>query len=84
MMQIPPSQRCAHATPRSSESKKNDLEKFRKELKGVLSRAKEANNVIDEPYFNIPLDQVSKDWKFVHMNCFYHMKNSECGALFGA
>lgn len=35
-----------------------DLEKFRSVCNGQLSRAKEANNVIEEPFTNIPLDQV--------------------------
>ena len=36
-----------------------DLEKFRNEFGGNIKKAKEANNVIDEPYYNIELDQVS-------------------------
>ena len=37
-----------------------DLEKFNKDFKGMLSRAKEANNVISERHYDIELDQVRK------------------------
>ena len=35
-----------------------DLKKFREVYGGMLKHAKETNNVIDDIYFNIPIDQV--------------------------
>ena len=57
-MQIPPGKRSIPTTKRSLESMAKDLKRFREELKGILKLAKEANNVIDDPYFKIALDQV--------------------------
>ena len=57
-MQLPPAQRTAAAIERTLESMKNDLATFRGRYKGNLKNAMNANNVIDEPFFNIPLDQV--------------------------
>ena len=58
-MQLHSSQRKAAAELRTLESMAADLLKFRTVCKGHLSRAKEANNVIEEPFFDIPLDQVT-------------------------
>ena len=43
---------------RTLESLARDLEKFRTRFKGNIKHAKEANNVIDDLYFLIPLIQV--------------------------
>lgn len=59
------------------ESLKIDLEKFRGKYKGNMKYAMEANNVIDEPFFDIPLDQVIflsifyKNMKIEYHSCFY-------------
>ena len=57
-MKISMDMRTEHTILRSLESMNNDVQKFKTELKGNIKNAKLANNVIDEPYFNIPLDQV--------------------------
>ena len=57
-MQLPPSQRTVAVVERTLESMKSDLTTFREKFKGNLKNAMDANNVIDEPFFNIPLNQV--------------------------
>ena len=58
-MRIDPENRINELVLRSLESMKHDLEKFQIQLKGNVKNAKLANNVIDEPYYNISLDQVN-------------------------
>ena len=58
-MRIDPENRINELVLRSLESMKRDLEKFQIQLKGNVKNAKLANNVIDEPYYNISLDQVN-------------------------
>ena len=57
-MQVAPAKREIAAVERTLQSMMGDLEKFRNKYKSNPGKAKEANNVIDEPYFDIPLDQV--------------------------
>ena len=54
-IQLPPSERSCE--PRTLAQMKNDLERFR-ENGADLKSAKEFNNVIDDPLFGIPIDQV--------------------------
>ncbi len=72
-MKIAPEDRAETTVMRTLESMKKDLEKFRKEYKGNIKHAKKANNVIDEPYFDIALDQVS------HRTRFFFLKSSKFG-----
>ena len=58
-IQLHPSKRKECATVRTLKSMEADLNTFRTTLNGQISRAKEANNVIDEPLFDIPLNQVN-------------------------
>ena len=57
-MQLPPAQRNKDTIARTLETMKEDLATFRVKYKGNIKYAMEANNVIDEPFFYIPLDQV--------------------------
>ena len=57
-MQLPPSQRTVEVEERTLESLESDHTKFQENYKGNLKNAMDANNVIDKPFFKIPLDQV--------------------------
>jgi hypothetical protein len=57
-MQISPTQRTVAAAERTLETMRSDLINFQQKYKGNLKNAMDANNVIDEPFFDIPLDQV--------------------------
>ena len=56
-MQVPQSKRNA-SSPRTLESLKSDLQKFRNNG-GNIKDAKLYNNVIDETMFDVPINQVS-------------------------
>ena len=60
-LKIAPQDRTVQAIERTLESLKQDLEFFNTTLKGKISDAQHSKNVIDEPYFNIPIDQVSNE-----------------------
>lgn len=58
-MQIKPAQRTTPAVSRTLESMKEDARTFREKYKSNIKRhAMDVNNVIDDPLFDIPLDQV--------------------------
>ena len=65
-IQLPPEERLCH--PRTLDQMKADLKSFR-DSGGDLKKAKEFNNVIDEPIFSVPLDQVSLS-EFATINNF--------------
>ena len=57
-IRLHPAKRKEQSSLRTLDTIKEDLKKFRTTFKSNLARAKDANNVIDEPMFDIPLDQV--------------------------
>ena len=58
-LRLDPSLR-ANVEERTLATLERDLKHFKTVLNAKLKDAQRANNVIDEPYFNIPLDQVKK------------------------
>ena len=59
---------------RSLESLKSDLEKFREDGANI-KRAKFYNNVIDDPMFNVPLDQVNSHLPLTVKSYMGHSSN---------
>ena len=59
-----------HINKRTLESIKKDLELFKEKFGGNLKHAKEANNIIDDIYFPIPIDQV-------HFICIQQKLNNQ-------
>ena len=58
MMQRKPDKRTTPAVARTLDSLKSDVNTFRTKFKGNIKHAMDANNVIDDPIYDIPLDQV--------------------------
>lgn len=63
-----------------------DLQKFRQKHKGNIKQAMHANNVIDEPFFDIPLDQVhffyKKSWKLKALSIESSYKQKQIFSIF--
>ena len=55
---LPPGQRKKTIALRSLEKMAEDLADFRNKGNGVRANAKDYGNIVSEPFFNIPLDQV--------------------------
>ena len=56
--ELPKAKHQHPSSKRTLESLANDLHAFRTDGNGDLKKAKNYNNVIDDYYFNIPIDQV--------------------------
>ena len=69
-----PTNKTQPAVNRSLETLKRDLKKFIDKFFGNTKFAKEANNVIDDIYFDIPLNQVYNKEKFlIPFNSWFHV-----------
>ena len=55
MMQRKPDKRTTPAVARTLDSLKSDVNTFRTKFKGNIKHAMDANNVIDDPIYDIPL-----------------------------
>lgn len=66
----PPAER--NDVPRTLETVDADFKNFRDVLMSDMEKAKENNNVVDEKYYDIPLDQVSYCFCLIH-KCMHHV-----------